>query len=128
MDRTRLETLARTLARSDSRRGALRLAAAVLVGVGAESTLNVAQARHKHKRCTAPTKQRCDGTHCVNLLTDLNHCGGCGQACGAGFTQCVDGMCCSGDHQSNLCRCAAPGSVCNAHTCCQGACANGFCS
>lgn len=39
------------------------------------------------KRCTA----RCDG-ECVDSDKDPNHCGGCGQACDAGFV-CIKGTC-----------------------------------
>lgn len=49
----------------------------------------------------------CDGA-CRRVLTDAQHCGGCGQACGAGET-------CSG----GVCRCG--GSACSAGTtCCPG--------
>jgi hypothetical protein len=125
MDHIRLDMLSRTLARAHSRRGALRLAAAALVGSGAITTRDVTEARHKHKRCKAPAHQRCDGTHCAHLLTDPDNCGYCGNVCGE---PCVNGMCCgSGKHP--ICQCAPAGAVCNAHTCCQdGSCANGLCS
>jgi stigma-specific protein Stig1 len=127
MDRIRLDALSRTLARSDSRRGALRLAAAALVGVGAESTLGAVQARQKHKWCKAPTHTHCIGKRCVNLLTDPGNCGSCVHICGASLDHCINGMCCTGS-KSPLCVCAPTGSACNAHTCCaNGPCANGLC-
>ncbi len=42
--------------------------------------------------CSCPAdQQNCNGT-CANLMTDINHCGSCGTACGAGYA-CVAGTC-----------------------------------
>jgi stigma-specific protein Stig1 len=127
LDRSRLDALSRTLARSHSRRGALRLAAAALVGVGAITTTDVTEARHKHKRCKAPTQTHCIGKRCVHLLTDPGNCGSCLHICGASLDRCINGMCCTAS-RSPICVCAPTGSACNAHTCCaNGPCANGLC-
>jgi stigma-specific protein Stig1 len=127
MDRIRFDGLSRTLARCDSRRGALRFAAAAILGLGAE-TARAAQARRKHQRCKAPAHAHCNGGHCVNLLTDPTNCGLCGNVCDAGIPQCVDGMCCGGGE----CLCAAAGAACTASTCCSGhglgGCVQGQCS
>ena len=75
------------------------------------------------------------GEVCVDVLSDTNHCGGCGQACAADNV-CDAGMCaseCSGgrtqcgqlcvDLTSNLAHCGECGESCDA----DGACIEGNC-
>jgi len=42
-------------------------------------------------RCEDPALTRC-GSRCIDILTDLEHCGGCGESCGDGFA-CLEGEC-----------------------------------
>jgi hypothetical protein len=58
---------------------------------------------------------RC-GEGCVDLLTDPDHCGGCGAICASG--ECINGACsCAGPTFG----CAAPDECCSG-TCCEGVC------
>jgi len=76
--------------------------------------------------------ETCGGTACVDLQTNVEHCGSCDQACGATAT-CVDGTCaCPGDLfacdlscvdlDSDPANCGTCGSECGDLFCLQGDC------
>lgn len=76
--------------------------------------------------------ETCGGTACVDLQTDAQHCGSCGQACG-GTATCADGGCaCPGelfacdvgcvDLVSDPANCGSCGSGCGDLYCFQGNC------
>lgn len=76
--------------------------------------------------------ETCGGMVCVDLRTDAQHCGSCGQACG-GMATCVDGGCvCPGDLaacgsgcvdlDSDPANCGSCGSGCGDLFCLQGDC------
>jgi len=76
--------------------------------------------------------ETCGGTACVDLQTDMQHCGTCGEACG-GDAVCVEGGCaCPGDLlacdsgcvdlDSNPVNCGSCGSGCGDLFCLQGEC------
>ncbi|MDP9470520.1 MAG: hypothetical protein M3Q71_07610 [Chloroflexota bacterium] len=91
MDTRRFDDLARGLARRASRRSVLRGAAGgavagVFLRAGAQSTLA--------QGCTNEDETRCQGT-CVDLMTDMNNCGACGEVCESGLVEvaCIAGEC-----------------------------------
>ncbi len=91
MDAQRFDDLARGLARRASRRSVLRGAAGgavagVFLRAGAQSTLA--------QGCTNEDETRCQGT-CVDLMTDMNNCGACGEVCESGLVEvaCIAGEC-----------------------------------
>jgi hypothetical protein len=64
--------------------------------------------------CLSPRALVCGG--CIDLLTDLQHCGQCGAACGGAEAVCEHGNCCTSP--GSRCRCTPAGSACDAETCC----------
>jgi hypothetical protein len=85
-DRSSFDTIARSLAHTSSRRGALK----VLAGVALAGAL----ARHAPAAVGAacPAGERDCGGTCVNLKTDRNHCGACDKKCGP-CHYCGNGTC-----------------------------------
>jgi hypothetical protein len=66
--------------------------------------------------CAAP-QLLCAGV-CVNVTSDPNNCGACGNACGAG-TECVNGQCqCDATSCANGCCASATGPCSNSPTAC----------
>ena len=89
MDDQRFDRLARSLAHRTSRRTVLRTAgAAAAAGVLARGTTAFAQVD-----CEAPLVD-CNGV-CVDLLTDMDNCGACGEVCESGLVgvACIGGEC-----------------------------------
>jgi hypothetical protein len=89
MDDQRFDRLARSLAQRTSRRSVLRAAAAgAAAGVLARGATASAQVD-----CDAPLVD-CNGV-CVDLLTDMDNCGACGEICESGLVgvACIGGEC-----------------------------------
>lgn len=100
MEHHRFDDQTQALARRLSRRrfglGALRLLASLGFGAGFNGE---SQARKRHKKRCPQGKLKCPAragkrrtTRCVDVQTDLAHCGSCGNACGQDQT-CGGGRC-----------------------------------
>ncbi len=92
MEAQRFDDLARGLARRASRRSVLRGAAGgavagVLLRANAQSTFAQGQS-------CPEDQERCQG-QCVDLMTDINNCGECGNVCESDLmgVACVEGEC-----------------------------------
>lgn len=142
MDAQRFDDLARGPARRASRRSVLRGAAGgAVAGVLAHSRLQSTLAQVCDAGETA-----CNGT-CVDLMTDMNNCGACGEICESGLVEvaCVAGECvriscpaalptsCSEDITipieercvdltSDPNNCGGCGNVCDSGECAEGVC------
>lgn len=68
---------------------------------------------------SSPTTCACGATPCVDLLSDPNNCGSCGNLCGSGATCCA-GTC--ANLQSSPGNCGACGTVCGSGVCNSGTC------
>jgi hypothetical protein len=89
MDGQRFDLLTRAIAASRTRRQALGLlTAAVFVGVRPWRTL----AAQGESTCAAGLTYCEEASACVDLGSDMNNCGACGNACTGGLT-CFEGQC-----------------------------------
>ncbi len=156
MDGNRFDNLSRALTRGLTRRGAIKVFAAALIGGGTTRLAGDAAAIPpgpsrrslcrvpfagctRHQQCCSGTcttgrqlprnlRNRCacyDGLtgcngFCIDLDTDNNHCGACGNACADG-RRCCAGTCL--DTSADEANCGACGIVCaDGHQCCDGTC------
>ena len=142
MDDLRFDRLTRACATVASRRQFAYLVASSLLT--ALSPRGVAALREQEE----PQSGVCDGGltfcesagGCVDLLTDLNHCGGCNSVCGSGLVavECRNGECLRADCPAGLEYCGAV-DLCRdlssdpahcgacAYVCASGICAAGVC-
>lgn len=139
MDSQKFDGITRALASGTSRRSVLRGMFGTAVG-GALATIGVRAAGaqpskvgicHQTGSASNPYEYievsehavpahaaHGDATY-VDLTSDVNNCGWCGNVCAAGEA-CVDGAC--------VVTCLADGEICTTGTeCCGGACTNGVC-
>lgn len=99
MDGNRFDDVTRTLARSGSRRQALKALAGSLVAAiawphRAEAARCPRGQRCRRICCSAGTT--CCGSYCADLQTNLGNCGACGNDCSQqGGGACCGGICCS---------------------------------
>src|SRR5690606_5735751 len=68
-----------------------------------------------------PAGQRCCGGECVDINSNVGHCGACGRVCG-GSEQCCSGLCTN--TQTSVNNCGSCGNVCGdtANGCTAGSC------
>jgi len=108
MDPRRFDELARDLGRKRSRRQALRLLLAAVLGTNAVPK-SQSQTVAAQSSCSFGQSQCGTGytARCVNLDTDSNNCGACGNQCDFGMT-CRNAACqCSSDWLSTETACAS---------------------
>lgn len=140
MDTDRFDSLTRSFAVSDSRRGILKLAGAGIAALGFGSVLaddgEAATCVKPGRRCTKPNGKKkkcckgakCQGTtcecrgnktqcrkQCVNLKNDSKNCGNCGAKCSSGSScksgSCENGSCGTGEEPCGN-TCCDPGETC----------------
>jgi hypothetical protein len=107
------DELAKGLASGNmSRRRALRLMGAAFVStVMASIPAVVSAAPPAHSRACGAKKTRCPGSKkCVDLSSDRNSCGACGNVCESPEDLCCDGVCTNVVFNRN--DCGACGNVC----------------
>jgi hypothetical protein len=136
MDGFRFDLIGKWLATSKSRRITLRaLAAGALVVGPGRLALETASAKCvnpgktckskngkkkkccggvkcKGGKCQCPTGLKACGGLCVDILSDLDHCGQCGNACG-GDEICKYGSCCANSGPSGPDVVCCSGIICN---------------
>jgi hypothetical protein len=95
----KFDALARGLAQSVTRRGALKKLGLGLAGI-ALASLGLADLAHASPACKSDSDcagQTCCHGKCVNLLTDNRNCGACGNRCRTNqFQYCLNGHCFGG--------------------------------
>lgn len=74
---------------------------------------NLCREHCRANKCCQDGGYKCDDDTCPDLNTDRNNCGRCGNRCGEGCTQCLDGSCASGCPSGTTC---CDGQCC--HSCC----------
>ena len=104
MDAQRFDDLARLFARRTSRRAVLRGAA----GGVTVATLARADFRPAAAQTCGEGEFACDG-ECVDLMTDMENCGACGEVCESGLVAvaCIEGECVRTDCPAALISCDA---------------------
>lgn len=136
MDDQRFDILTRIFATCSSRRQALSLLAAIAVAGGRPRRVSAAQADAPAPSCEAGLTYCPDAGACVDLQSDLNNCGACGEICESGLVavDCRGGECVRADCPVGLEYCGAVDlcrdlstdpSHCGA---CANACASGVCT
>jgi hypothetical protein len=139
MDGQGLDRIARAIAACTSRRQAVQiLAAAVLSGSLPGRT---AAAQGNTASCDAGLTYCAEAGGCVDLLSDLNHCGACGNLCASELVavECRGGECARADCPAGLAYCGAEAMCRDLYTdpvhcgacgnaCASGACASGTCA
>ena len=88
MEEQRFDQFAQAVARGFSRRRAGRFLAGFAIAFAPLAPATLGK-RKKKKKCKKGTV-RC-GKACVDLASDPNHCGGCGQGCSG--QACANGVC-----------------------------------
>ena len=112
MDAERFDRLTRALAAARTRRGVTALLGAGLAGLAGvwmDFTTEAKRKKRKKKRRKKRRKRKtcrtgrakCNGA-CVNLNSDDEHCGACGNACPGG-SSCTNGSCSNGNCPNECC-------------------------
>ena len=138
MDEQRFDHLTRAVATAATRRQAFALLGALAtIGLRPRSAL----AMQADPTCAAGLTYCADAAACVDLQTDLNHCGGCGSVCESGLVpvacragECVRATCPVGQEYCgavDLCRdLTSDPAHCGAcaNPCASGSCSGGVCT
>lgn len=128
MDAHRFDSLARALGAGSSRRGLARVFGGLALGGGIvahgaeraeakkKKNKNKKKDKKKQKKCQKHCQSSicCDGT-CVDVITDRNNCGACGNVCGAG-QYCFNTQCTPCENPLALCTIAGQEQCVNLQT------------
>jgi hypothetical protein len=112
MDDSRFDSLTKSLIDSSGTRRGLVSAGGVGAMLATLGLTNIeAKKKKKKKKCKKP-KRKC-GKKCLDVRSDPNNCGACGNRCNPGRPNCVDGACTVSICPDDALFCTPGGSACN---------------